>query len=170
MRSNAGSAGAVQRNFEAGSDAQGGLRMAGGWYGRRGLFVVAVMLVALIGIAGAAQAITFNYSNQGGFTIGTETGTDFTATVFTPPAGTGLRFFGPQPDNSPTLTGTQYSTIGWGFSVAPTSVTLVDPIGQANTSALKIETIAGTVSDDGVPKPVALLTHQNSGIEPRFLN
>ena len=141
---------------------------------RRGLLVLAVALVVTGGLVASADAITFNYSNQGGFTFGTETSTDFTLTVFGPGAS-GLRFFGPQPDNNPPLpVGPQYSTIGWGGATAenhdPSSETLVNPIGQASTSALKIETLAGTISDNGVPQNVALLTHQNANIFPRFLN
>ena len=126
--------------------------------------------VAVMGaLAGSASAITFNYSQQGGFTFGTETSTDFTLTVFGP-GGSGIRFFGEQPDNSPPLpAGPQYSTLGWGGSTAASSVTLVDPIGQAATSALRVEALSGQINDDGVPVPIALLTHQNSSIQPRFL-
>jgi len=133
-----------------------------------GLIAVVVLTVGLVGVA---SAITFDYSQGGGFTFGTETGTDFTSAVFGPFFGTGLRFFDEQPDNSPPLpVGPQYSALGWGGSAANTTVTLVDPIGQANTSALKVETLSGQISDDGVPKGIALLTHQNSSILPRFLN
>ena len=140
-------------------------------WSRRNLVAVLAGLLVMIGLLGSANAITFDYSQQGGMTAGTETSIDFTPTVFGP-ALSGMRFFGPQPDNSPPLpAGPQFSTVGWGGTTGtPTAVVLVDPIGQGLTSALKVETLSGQVIDNGVPVGVALLTHQNSGILPNFLN
>ena len=129
-----------------------------------------VALVVTVGLVTPASAITFTYSQQGGFTFGTETGTDFAGIVYGP-SESGLRFFGEQPDNSPPLpAGPQYSTLGWGGSTAASSVTGVNPIGQSSTSALRVETLSGQITDDGVPVNIALVTHQNAAIQPRFLN
>jgi hypothetical protein len=132
------------------------------------------LVTGVVGLAataltvGPASAATFDFSNQGGFTFGTETSTDLTLINVFPQNA--IRFFGLQPDNSPPLTGDQYSTIGWGGSTAPSFVTGVDPIGQNATSALKVETLAGEVTDNGIPVPIAILTHQNEPIRPRSLN
>ena len=144
--------------------------MNGKWMWRSKLLASMVAFALTGGLAGSASAITFTYSQQGGFTFGTETSTDFTGAIFGP-GGSGLRFFAEQPDNSPPLpAGPQYSTLGWGGSTAASQVTVVDPIGQASTSALRVETLSGQISDNGIPVGIAFLTHQNLAILPRFLN
>lgn len=156
--------------------------MRRGW-GRRSLVVfVAVLAAVALGVAGNAEAQkVFNYTQEGGFTIGTETTTDFNfANTYGPTTATGMEFFGPQPDNTPPLPApvgepAQYSTLQWGSNTAAdntanTTVINSDPFAPPTTkSALRIETLSGQVTTNGVFETISVLTHRNININPRFL-
>ena len=135
------------------------------WHHRFAIGVAALVMAA--GLVAPASAATFNFTQQGGFTFGSEVSANFGYTQFFQDIG--IEFFDVQPD---VLPGTQYGTIGWGgnSSATPSFVTNVDPFVQPSTSALRVETLAGQITDNGTFVTVAVLTHDNSPIDPVVLS
>ena len=145
------------------------------------------LLALVVGQAAPASAVTFNYSQSTGFVLGTAT-TETGFPVATAPATltSGVEFFEPSVNPNPALHAgdnapppNTFTTIGWGCQGAPpngancaapgNTVTAVDPMGNPSRSALSIDGLAGTVSDDGVFVTISHIEHKNQPITGRTL-